>query len=589
VSLVGVILAIHLADQLTATAIGVIIGIGMTSSAAGTVIAALRADSWGRRRTLVGLGLTSAAGYLLLAVVSDFRLLVAVAAGTMLNGMGRDRGPASAIEQALLPSTTGDDERTWTMAWYNAAVDTGHAVGALGAALPTVIAAMFHVPDSTGHAWTFFLGGMALIAAAVPYARLSQTVECATTISGLVESRRVAESHRRIVRKLAAIFALDSVGGGFLPIVPPPAPAGRTGARGGDMIRATVAHARNRTCRSASISERQPMRTMLIVSALASAAGALAAMSSAQPQTDAPLRAVRSIPLPGVRGRIDHLAFDPARQRLFVAALGNDTVEVIDTARGEQIRSLAGFHEPQGIAIAPEINAAAIANGETGTLQLIDAATFETRWTVQVAEDADNVRYDARTRRLLVAAVGGLAAIDPASGRTVGRIPIDGHPESFQLEAEGSEIFANLPGADQIVAAERDSMTVRDRWPTGSCHANYPMALDEGGQRLFVGCRRPAEVATVDAASGKIVARTPAVGDTDDLFYDNERHRLYVIGGEGAVDVLSRDGDRLRRLARIETRDGARTGLWVPSQGRLYVAVPARGGAPAEVRAFEAP
>jgi MFS family permease len=217
VSLVGVILAIHLADRrLPATAIGVIIGIGMTSNAAATVVAALRADSWGRRRTLVGLGLISAAGYLLLAVVSDFRLLLAVAAGTMLNGMGRDRGPASAIEQALLPSTTADAERTWTMAWYNAAVDTGHAVGALGAALPTVIAATFHVGVATGHSWTFFLCGMALVAAAVPYARLSRAVECAGTIAGPVEGRRIAESDRRVVRKLAALFALDSVGGGFL-------------------------------------------------------------------------------------------------------------------------------------------------------------------------------------------------------------------------------------------------------------------------------------------------------------------------------------------------------------------------------------
>jgi DNA-binding beta-propeller fold protein YncE len=250
---------------------------------------------------------------------------------------------------------------------------------------------------------------------------------------------------------------------------------------------------------------------------------------------------------------------------------------------------LTGFHEPQGIAIVPDLNAAAIANGESGTLQLIDAATLKTRWTEPVGEDADNVRYDAKARRLFVAAVGGLIAVDPGSGRVAGKIAIDGHPESFQLATTGQKVFANLPGAAQVVAADRGPMAVLARWTTGSCGSNYPMAFDEAGQRLYVGCRKPASVATFDVATGRVIGTTPAVGDTDDLFYDADRHRLYVIGGQGAVDVLARDGDRLRRLAHVPTRDGARTGLWVPSQDRLYVATPARGGEPAEIRVFEVP
>jgi len=312
-----------------------------------------------------------------------------------------------------------------------------------------------------------------------------------------------------------------------------------------------------------------------------------AVVGMATPQAQAPLRPVATIPLPKVSGRIDHLAFDAKRQRLFVAALGNDTLEVIDTAKGVHLRSVPGFHEPQGLAVIADLNAVAVANGATGTLQLVDAESLQTRWTVHVGGDADNVRYDAAAKRVYVAAEGGLFALDPASGRALQRMPIAGHPESFQLEAKGTRVFANLPGATQVIVGDRGTMAVLARWPTHGCGRNYPMALDEPTSRLFIGCRSPASLSEIDAASGNAVASVPTVGDTDDLFYDAARRRLYVIGGEGFVDIVERNGDTLRRVAQVATRDGARTGLWVADQNRLYVAAPARGTQPAEVRVFE--
>ena len=307
-------------------------------------------------------------------------------------------------------------------------------------------------------------------------------------------------------------------------------------------------------------------------------------------QSSSPLRQVATVALPNVKGRIDHLAFDSARQRLFVAALGNDTVEVLDTAKSAVVQSISGFHEPQGLAVVPELGAVAIANGETGTLQLIDAQTFATRWTVKIGGDADNVRYDVSAKRLYVAAEGGLYAVDPAAGKMVGHLPVNGHPESFQLETRGTRAFANLPGllSAEVVAGDRKSLTVAARWPTQGCRGNYPMALDEASGRLFIGCRRPARLAMVDNRSGAFVASVETVGDTDDLFYDDDRRRVYVIGGDGSVDVFARDGDRLQSLGRVNTRAGARTGLWVAAASRLYVAVPERGGQPAEIRVFEA-
>ena len=217
VSLVGVIVAIHFASRgLSATSIGLIIGIGIAASAAGTVVTALHADRWGRRRTLILLGLLTAAGYAALAFTAALPVLIAVATVTMLNCIGRDRGPASALEQALLPSTTTNERRTWTMAWYNASLDSGHALGALGAALPTLFTSTLNVSADRGHALTFMLCGAAVALSTIPYALMGSNVEqpAANPVTAAVAD--VDSQTRSIVRRIAGLFAIDSIGGGFL-------------------------------------------------------------------------------------------------------------------------------------------------------------------------------------------------------------------------------------------------------------------------------------------------------------------------------------------------------------------------------------
>jgi len=316
---------------------------------------------------------------------------------------------------------------------------------------------------------------------------------------------------------------------------------------------------------------------------------ALGACQRTEAQGNSLLREIGTIPLPGVKGRIDHLAFDATRGRLFVAALANNTVEVIDAARLVHLRSLAGFQKPQGVALVPELGAIAVSNGDTGTVQLLDAEALVPRWSTDVGADADNVRYDSAAKRLYVAADGGLYAVEPQTGQVLGKIAIDGHPESFQLDATGRRAFTNLPGSSPsaVIASERGAMTVTARWMSLGCDGNYPMALGEPPDRVFIACRRPARISALDAASGALVASMATVGAADDLFYDGRRERIYVIGGEGFVDVLAYRGDRFTRQDRVSTRAGARTGLWVASQSRLYVALPDRDG-PAEIRVFEA-
>ena len=131
-------------------------------------------------------------------------------------------------------------------------------------------------------------------------------------------------------------------------------------------------------------------------------------------------------------------------------------------------------------------------------------------------------------------------------------------------------------------------MKVLATWPVSGAKANYPMALDEANHRLFVGCRRPAKVLVYDTSSGKETGAFDIVGDTDDLFYDAVRKRLYVTGGEGFLDVFQDEAGRFNRLAHIATAAGARTSLFVPDLSRLYLAVPHRGNQKAEIRVYEA-
>jgi YVTN family beta-propeller protein len=307
------------------------------------------------------------------------------------------------------------------------------------------------------------------------------------------------------------------------------------------------------------------------------------------PAGQQPLSLVQNIELPRVEGRIDHLALDPTGQKLFVAALGNNTVEVVDVKNSTHIKSLPGFREPQGIAGVPDANLIAVANGQGEGVQTIDVNDYQLGKAISFGEDADNVRYDAVAKKLYVGyGDGALAAISPGDGKVLGTVKLAGHPESFQLERTGPRIFVNVPTAAHIAVVDRNAMKVIATWPVSGAKSNFPMALDEASYRLFAGCRQPAKVLVYDTTSGKETGASDTVGDTDDLFYDAQRKRLYVSGGEGFIDVFDATGPAtLVRLARVKTADGARTSLFVPEQGRLYLAVPHRGAQRAEIRTYE--
>ena len=306
------------------------------------------------------------------------------------------------------------------------------------------------------------------------------------------------------------------------------------------------------------------------------------ALCQSQPEAteSAPLLLVQEIPLPNVEGRIDHFTFDTKRKRVIGAALGNNTVEVVDTFAGRDIHSIPGAANPQGVAFAGDLNKLFVANGADGKLRVYDGESFSLLKTIDIGEDADNVRYDPGEKRVYVAYggddVGGIAVIDAANGeRLDDAAKLDAHPESFQIASSKPVIYANIATKAKVVKIDRTTHKVTD-WPLKTGKANYPMALDEADHRLFVVTRKPAQLVVLDTETGSMIASLPCVHDSDDVYYDTGRKRIYAPGGEGFVSVIQQlDPNHYQRLAKVPTTVGARTGLWYEKRDRLYLAVPA--------------
>ncbi len=302
---------------------------------------------------------------------------------------------------------------------------------------------------------------------------------------------------------------------------------------------------------------------------------------------EAPLRLIQTIPLPDGRGRIDHMDLDAARQRLFVAELGNDTVAVIDLEAGKLVDRITGVAEPQGVAFVPGPDRLFVTSGETGSVAIFDGATLAPVQEDALDSDADNIRYDPGEREIYVGfGNGGLGRLAALSGAHIDDIALKGHPESFQLETGGSRIFVNVPDAGDIEVVDRARRSKVASWPLAGVAANFPMALDEPDQRLIVATWQPAALLVLDTRTGKELARTRSCSDADDVWYDALRRQLYVSCGQGVLDVVSLADAAPRRIARIATAEGARTSLFAPEQNRLYVAVPHRGTQPAEILVY---
>ncbi len=306
----------------------------------------------------------------------------------------------------------------------------------------------------------------------------------------------------------------------------------------------------------------------------------------------APLFLTRIIPIPDTPGRFDHMSVDNKGGRVFATVFGNDTVEVLQLERARRIHTITGaFNRPQAALYLPDMNRLAVSNSEDGTVKIFDGDSYKLIDTIKFPDDADNMRYDPAAKRVYVGyGEGAIGVFDANTNKRIEDYQLGVHPESFQLEQKGPRIFVNLASISQVAVIDRQTRKIT-KWPLTEAGTNFPMALDEEHRRLFVAARRPARLLVLDMDSGKTVASLPGASDTDDMWYDATRKRIYIPSGEGFMYCYQQiDADHYKRLAKIPTAIGARTSAYAGQVGKhnsLYLAVPARVFKSAEVWVYE--
>jgi DNA-binding beta-propeller fold protein YncE len=312
------------------------------------------------------------------------------------------------------------------------------------------------------------------------------------------------------------------------------------------------------------------------------------------------LRFVQAIPLPNVKGRLDHMDVDVADKRLFVAGLENGSVEVVDLKSGQWIKSLPGFRKPQGIAYVKALNKLFVASGDDGKLRAFHGDTFELLDSINLGTGPNRVTWDPRKKLLYVGYDapdagkdhGEVGIIDGKTDNHLGDIKVDAHPAEILLNKSGKTLYVFLPTIGKVQVVDTKKRQVVSTW-TVSNKRPGDAALDDVRHRLLIGTRTPPEMVAMNSESGKEVAHRPTVEGMDGVYFDAARKRVYVSGGRG-FDVgnvfiyQELDGDHYAMLGKISTRPGAGTSFWSPELNRYYVAAPAHDQESAAILVFEA-
>jgi DNA-binding beta-propeller fold protein YncE len=286
-----------------------------------------------------------------------------------------------------------------------------------------------------------------------------------------------------------------------------------------------------------------------------------------------------------VKGRIDHLDVNLQDHIIYVAALGNNSLEVVDIRAGKVIHSIKDLDEPQGVVYIPQTKEILVANGGSGDCYFYNARSFEKTATIQLSSDADDARYDSSSKKIYVGyGNGGIAVIDAETHKLLTEIKLSAHPESFQIDKKLNLVFVNLPDAHMVGVVDIRKFVLINKWERETPSANFPMALDSLNHRVFVGYRHPARLLVFDAFTGKETSNQPMAGDADDLYYDQKTSTVFVSGGDGSIFLFRENGKNIfKQILRLATRSGARTSLLVPELNIFVLAARADSGNPASL------
>ena len=340
------------------------------------------------------------------------------------------------------------------------------------------------------------------------------------------------------------------------------------------------------------------MRTFLRVSVTALLFWCLS-VSQSEAQEKEPLRLVQTIPMPNVKGRIDHMDVDVKGKRLFVAGLENGSLEIVDLGAGKWSKSIPGFKKTQGVAYIPSLNKVFVASGDDGMLRMFRGDSLELLDSIKLELGPNRVAYEPHSKSLYLGYggkdagkdYGMVGIIDAKTDKSLGDIKVDAHPAELLLDKSGKTLYVFVSSAGKVQVVDTKKREVVVTWPTSS-QRNGDGAFDEKTHRLFIGTRTPPQMIVMDSNTGKEVIALPTVEGMDGVYFNAAQKRVYVSGGRdnevGYVFVYQqKDPDHYETIGKIPTRSGAGTSFWSPQLNRFYVGAPATDKDEAAVLVFE--
>ena len=316
-------------------------------------------------------------------------------------------------------------------------------------------------------------------------------------------------------------------------------------------------------------------------------------------QSAPPLQLVQTIPMPNVKGRIDHMDVDVKGKRLFVAGLENGSLEVVDLHAGKRLKSIPGFKKTQGVAYVPSLNKVFVASGDDGMLRVFRGDTLDLLDTIKLELGPNRVAYDPNSELLYVGYggkdagkdYGEVGIIDAKTDKHVSDIKVEAHPAELLLDKSGKTLFVFVSAASKVQVVDTHKGEVVSTWPVSS-QRNGDGAFDEKTHRLFMGTRTPPQMIAMDSQTGKEVANLPTVEGMDGVYFDAAHKRVYVSGGRdqdvGYIFAYQqKDADHYETIGKMPTKPGAGTSFWSPELNRYYVAAPAHDSEEAAILVFE--
>ena len=300
-----------------------------------------------------------------------------------------------------------------------------------------------------------------------------------------------------------------------------------------------------------------------------------------------PFRLVQSIPMPDVKGRLDHMDVDVKGKRLFVAGLENGSLEVVDLQAGKWIHSIPGFKKTQGVLYIAELNKLFVASGDDGMVRIFRGDTLDLLDSIHLDMGPNRVVYEPHSKLVYVGYggkdagkdYGEVGIIDARTDKAVGSIKVAAHPSELLLDKSGTTLFVFISIANQLQMIDTNKGQAVSTWQVSSQRPG-DAAFDESSSRLFIGARTPPEMIAMDSRSGREVAHLPTVEGMDGVYFDAKRKRVYVSGGRelpsGFVFVYQqKDADHYETVGKVPAGAGAGTSFWSAELDRYYVAAPA--------------